>query len=433
MMSNNDYSDLSGLSRDELLQLVVAQQSQLRTHQHHQTTNFSGLTQQRSTGLTAASLLQDRLLAQQSLGAGTSASLGGGQHLSSLLAVPRAATSGAGMADFYLRRRAAGLTAPSHQADPVSAASATDLFQARRLASSLGASAQMREFMLRQELLGTSSAGGSNTLAPGSYSTVTHNSTGTTDLPSEGSNEDIILRRLITGTGQPRPAAAVAVHQPQTSSRGSFTFGSAAAAGTNTPSPHEMTTEILLGMSSSVHGARVPPTTRRVESHPSEAVVESKAPGVIGVAGKNAAPVGAAAAAAKKKTKRPLSAYNIFFKEEHAKIIAQNEREKAEKQARGESINSDDDYCDSDDENAAVDVTKTKGKKRKRSLSTNQPGKRGKRQVDFENLTKVIGRRWKELPSERVEEYKRRAEEAMQAYRKNLFQKIRNSVKEDQA
>lgn len=123
----------------------------------------------------------------------------------------------------------------------------------------------------------------------------------------------------------------------------------------------------------------------------------------------------------KKKPKRPLSAYNIFFKEEHAKIIAQTEKEKEEMKARGETVCSDDEYS----------VDEETGKKRKRSLSTNQPGKRGKRQVDFENLTKVIGRRWKSLPKERVDEYKKRAEEAMKTYRKNLFQKIRNSVQED--
>jgi len=122
---------------------------------------------------------------------------------------------------------------------------------------------------------------------------------------------------------------------------------------------------------------------------------------------------------AKKKAKRPLSAYNIFFKEEHAKIIAENAIETEE---RAEEEECREDFCEGRDDCEA-------GEKRKRRDTTDEPSaKRGKRQLDFENLTKIIGKRWKELPPERVQHYKDRAGEAMQKHRNKLFRKIRHSV-----
>jgi hypothetical protein len=408
MMTSND---LSSITRAELLRAVVAQQSQLRSQQQQQQqhTTWAGLTQTQhpSNSFATVSHLQDHVLDAQ----GTRR-FGGASVLAErkrfaydpLLSMPNTARSNLFgnvlMADVARRR------------DSVST---RDLIQARALLELESSNA-----MLRQQLFGT--AGNSTFMTNAFASDLPNRSCANhsllpTDLPSEGSTEDIMLRRLMI-SGKVESQAADAATLSQTA--------------THFDPPHRsmesMTHHLLTlpfpvshcgqhtnaGSAGAAPQASLPKKDTKPPA-PAVAVTDGKVP-------------------AKKKTKRPLSAYNIFFKEEHAMIIDQNEREMAEKRARGEDvICSDDDYCDEDDDNAAVDITKTKGNKRKRSLSTNQPGKRGKRQVDFENLTKVIGKRWKKLPSERVEGYKRRAETAMQAYRMSLFQKIRNSVKEDQS
>jgi len=91
----------------------------------------------------------------------------------------------------------------------------------------------------------------------------------------------------------------------------------------------------------------------------------------------------------KDKPKRPLSAYNIFFKEERGRIL-----EKIPDSEKNGGLTSD-------------------GKARKRK-------KRPHGKIGFENLAKVIGQRWQELTPEQVEYYKKKAEEDMKRYKDQM-------------
>lgn len=115
----------------------------------------------------------------------------------------------------------------------------------------------------------------------------------------------------------------------------------------------------------------------------------------------------------KNKPKRPLSAYNIFFKDERANILS------------GIPDKADEDEDDEEDDDKKVkeedggdgeegedgEKKKTSGKKRKRIPH-------GK--IGFESLAKIVGQRWKELPADELEKYKKLAEDDMKRYRKEM-------------
>ena len=88
----------------------------------------------------------------------------------------------------------------------------------------------------------------------------------------------------------------------------------------------------------------------------------------------------------KDKPKRPLSAYNIFFKEERNRIL----------EALPEG--------DPKPENAG-------GRKRK---------KKPHGKIGFESLAKVIGQRWQELTADQVDYYKKKAEADMLRYKSEM-------------
>lgn len=125
----------------------------------------------------------------------------------------------------------------------------------------------------------------------------------------------------------------------------------------------------------------------------------------------------------KNKPKRPLSAYNIFFKDERAKILAdipdkkseeegeEKEEESKEKTEDGEGGEGGEEKTEKDSEEKEESGKKTTGKKRKRVPH-------GK--IGFESLAKIVGQRWKELPPEELDVYKKRAEEDMKRYRKEM-------------
>jgi len=96
----------------------------------------------------------------------------------------------------------------------------------------------------------------------------------------------------------------------------------------------------------------------------------------------------------KDKPKRPLSAYNIFFKEERARILAAIP-------SGGEA-----DGADKSDEGGE------KGSKKKKKVPHGKIG--------FESLAKVIGQRWQELEPEKAEYYKAKAAEDMKRYKDEM-------------
>jgi len=113
----------------------------------------------------------------------------------------------------------------------------------------------------------------------------------------------------------------------------------------------------------------------------------------------------------KNKPKRPLSAYNIFFKDERAKILSGIPDKKRDDD---DDEDDDDDSKSKDDENGnekGEDGKKVTGKKRKRVPH-------GK--IGFESLAKIVGQRWKELPPDELDSYKKLAEEDMKRYRKEM-------------
>lgn len=112
----------------------------------------------------------------------------------------------------------------------------------------------------------------------------------------------------------------------------------------------------------------------------------------------------------KDRPKRPLSAYNIFFKEERNRILeslpvnaAINEQEGAESSA-----------SDKESSHGSLDEMKPKKRKRKRK----GPAPHGK--IGFESLAKLIGKRWQELDAAKMDEYKQKAQDDMQRYKTEM-------------
>jgi hypothetical protein len=112
----------------------------------------------------------------------------------------------------------------------------------------------------------------------------------------------------------------------------------------------------------------------------------------------------------KDRPKRPLSAYNIFFKEERARILQEIPTEKDEK------------------ESAAKDESKEKDEKVEKVEEEQEPPVDGSKpirkrkklphgKIGFESLAKVIGQRWQDLESDEVKYYKDKAEEDMKRYK----------------
>ena len=145
----------------------------------------------------------------------------------------------------------------------------------------------------------------------------------------------------------------------------------------------------------------------------------------------------------KDKPKRPLSAYNIFFRDERANILAS-----IQKPAETETGSTTLLLATDDNTNGAPkfkDASNSEGKTTAATTSTSTPattspaGTNTKRKretkktphgkISFESLAKVIGTRWKELPPDRVAHYKgladldsERYREEMEAYSERLKQ-----------
>jgi hypothetical protein len=108
----------------------------------------------------------------------------------------------------------------------------------------------------------------------------------------------------------------------------------------------------------------------------------------------------------KNKPKRPLSAYNIFFRDERANILAGIPD-------KDEDDNEDNEDDENNEDGDGLDETKKKssGKKRKRPPH-------GK--IGFESLAKIVGQRWKELKPDELAKYKKLADVDMVRYRAEM-------------
>lgn len=116
----------------------------------------------------------------------------------------------------------------------------------------------------------------------------------------------------------------------------------------------------------------------------------------------------------KNKPKRPLSAYNIFFKDERANILSnipdKSEEDEEEEEEEEKKIK--------DEDGAEGEEGEEGGEKKKSSTKKRKRVPHGK--IGFESLAKIVGQRWKELAPDELEKYKKLAEEDMKRYRKEM-------------
>mmetsp|Transcript_22681 Transcript_22681/g.45392 ORF Transcript_22681/g.45392 Transcript_22681/m.45392 type:complete len:562 (-) Transcript_22681:86-1771(-) len=122
----------------------------------------------------------------------------------------------------------------------------------------------------------------------------------------------------------------------------------------------------------------------------------------------------------KGKPKRPLSAYNLFFKEERERILKsipgsdQKRMTRGSKGGNGERKSEDNgDYQDDN-------CHETRGD----AKDFDQKDKNGKKiphgKIGFENLAKLIGKRWQDLEPEKVAKYKKLADKDMRRYKEEM-------------
>uniref|UniRef100_A0A7S3L464 HMG box domain-containing protein n=1 Tax=Amphora coffeiformis TaxID=265554 RepID=A0A7S3L464_9STRA len=120
----------------------------------------------------------------------------------------------------------------------------------------------------------------------------------------------------------------------------------------------------------------------------------------------------------KDKPKRPLSAYNLFFKDEREKMIQELQE--------GDRVSKDSDKGDGEEEE------KVGSKRRKAEPSDSKPSKKQK-SVGFETMAKIIGAKWKNIDDESLQQYKKRAATEMERYREAmaLYRKKRDGLDQD--
>lgn len=121
-----------------------------------------------------------------------------------------------------------------------------------------------------------------------------------------------------------------------------------------------------------------------------------------------------------KKPKRPLSAYNFFFKHERERILKKIDEENEKKIDRDETSQE----LDQQDHENEVDQTGSSSKKSNK--------KRAHGKISFENLAKTIGVRWAKLDEKDMEYYKELADEDLKRYKKESSEYAKKEEAEKQ-
>jgi len=139
-----------------------------------------------------------------------------------------------------------------------------------------------------------------------------------------------------------------------------------------------------------------------------------------GVAANKAASKRALKKKAKGKPKRPLSAYNLFFKDEREKILNSipDQKKKEEEEENGSAEDTKVDTAEKPKEEGEEEAKDPQEKVKDQKPKTGKKIPHGK--IGFESLAKLIGKRWQELDSAEVEKYKKLADNDVKRYKAEM-------------
>jgi hypothetical protein len=132
----------------------------------------------------------------------------------------------------------------------------------------------------------------------------------------------------------------------------------------------------------------------------------------------------------KDRPKRPLSAYNVFFREERSRILDSlpgNDEAACVIDGNGEAVDAGvaaaaaaviETSSNRDRTADSLDSGDFKANNQKRKRKRKGPTPHGK--IGFESLAKLIGKRWQELDPNIMDEYKQKAQDDMQRYKTEM-------------